>query len=450
MPELRDVTRMNTKTIINRVKEAGVIGAGGAGFPTHLKIAASVDTVIVNGAECEPLLRVDQELMEKNTEELINGLEFVRETTGAERVIIALKAKYTKAIENIKKLINNKRIYDIQELEDFYPVGDEQQLLYEVTGRIVPEGGIPLQVGAVVINVETVININNALKQTPLTHKYLTISGAVKKPLTLLVPVGTLIKELLSVVGGTTVTDFQLLDGGPMMGKIVSPDAPVKKTTKGVLVLPEGHLLIRNKNTDIKFLLKRAMSVCAQCRACTDVCPRYLLGHSLEPHRIMRSISYGIDSDSEVITSALLCCECGVCDTWGCPMGLSPRIINMHIKDELLKRNYKNTHNLSPEETYIMREFRKVPAKRLIRRLDIHEYDRAAPLDLRELNPERVELYLQQHIGDPSKPVVNVGEAVNKGQLIAKAAEASPGANIHTGISGRVRAVTENSVIIER
>lgn len=439
---------MIEKMIVNKVREAGVVGAGGAGFPTHVKIDASVETVIVNGAECEPLLRVDQELMEKQTAELINGLEFIRQTTGATRVVIALKSKYKKAVEKIKDIIKEHNKFNVYELTDFYPAGDEQQLVYEVTGKIVPEGGIPLMAGAVVINVETVINIDNAIKDIPVTHKYVTINGAVKNPLTLFLPIGTPIKDLITLSGGTTIKEYGLLDGGPMMGKIVSPDDVIQKTTKGILVLPADHSIILDKTISVKPLVRRAMSACCQCRACTDVCPRYLLGHSLEPHKIMRAIAYGIDTDSATITKAMLCCECGACDTWGCSMGLSPRNINIHIKKELLKRNYKNTHKDSPDKTHSMREYRKIPVKRLIKRLGIDSYNLPAPLTEVKFNPERIEIPLSQHIGVPAKPVVNIGDSVIAGQLIAEIPDGSLGAAVHTGLTGTVKGVGDSIIIV--
>lgn len=439
---------MTGKMIIDKVREAGVIGAGGAGFPTHVKIDAAVDTVIVNGAECEPLLRVDQELMEKKAEKLINGLLFVREVSGAGQVVIALKEKYKKAIEKLNKVISGHKNIDIFKLADFYPAGDEQQLVYEITGKIVPEGGIPLMAGVVVINVETVINIDNAVKGIPLTHKFVTINGAVNNPLTVYVPIGTSIKDILPLAGGTAVKEFSLIDGGPMMGKLVDLDDVVKKTTKGILVLPGNHTIINNRTTSVSSLVRRAMSVCCQCRACTDVCPRYLLGHSIEPHKIMRAISYGLDTDTDTITEAMLCCECGACDTWGCPMGLSPRNINIHIKEELRKRNYNNEHKQSPDSTHLMRNYRKIPVKRLIRRLGVYQYDLAAPISEEGFTPEKIILPLSQHIGAPAKPVVHIGEVVKRGQLLAEIPDGSLGANLHSGISGTVKSI-DKSITIE-
>lgn len=440
---------MTAEEIKKMVREAGVVGAGGAGFPTDVKLDAKVDLIIVNGAECEPLLRVDQELMEKKTAELIKGLDCACQVVGASRAVIALKGKYKKAIIKLKENIKGYSNFSIHELPDFYPAGDEQQIVYEVTGKIIPEGGIPLASGTVVINVETLINVNKAVDGIPVTHKYVTISGEVKKPVTVLVPVGTIIKDLLPLVGGTTIEEYSLIDGGPMMGKLIAEGNVVQKTTKGILVLPRNHSIINNRTISIASLVRRAMSVCCQCRACTDICPRYLLGHSLEPHKVMRAISYGIDTDSDLITQAVLCCECGACDTWGCPMGLSPRNINMQIKEELAKNNYKNTAARVIEKAHPMREYRKIPVKRLIRRLGIAAYDQPASIIENDFNPEKLIIPMNQHIGAPAIPVVNLGDSVTAGQLIASRPEGTLGANIHSGIDGKVKMLGD-SIIIER
>ena len=325
--------------IVAAVKAAGVVGAGGAGFPTHVKINASVESVIVNGAECEPLLRAHQHIMAAESRKMILGLKTVMLATGAKQGFIGLKRKYEEATNNLQAAIKQIGEQDIKLffLPDIYPAGDEQVLVHEVTGRIVPEGGIPLHVGVVVVNVETLVNIANALEGKPVTDKYVTIGGAVAHPITLKVPIGMKVQELIALAGGSLVNPYAVIDGGPMMGKIISKDAPVTKTTGGILVLPIDHSLITQKNTTWQMIANRAKAVCCNCLACTDVCPRHLLGHSLEPHRIMQAIGKGQIGESAIFSRALLCSECGACDTFGCSMGLSPRRVNAELKKQLGK-----------------------------------------------------------------------------------------------------------------
>ena len=426
--------------IVAAVKAAGVVGAGGAGFPTHVKINASVESVIVNGAECEPLLRAHQHIMAAESTKMVLGLKTVMLATGAKHGYIGLKRKYEEAANNLQSAIKQMGEQEITLffLPDIYPAGDEQVLVHEVTGRIVPEGGIPLHVGVVVVNVETLVNIANALEGKPVTDKYVTIGGAVAHPITLKVPIGMKVQELIALAGGSLVNPYAVIDGGPMMGKLVDKDAPVTKTTGGILVLPIDHSLITQKNTTWQMIANRAKAVCCNCLACTDVCPRHLLGHSLEPHRIMQAIGKGQIGESAIFSRALLCSECGACDTFGCSMGLSPRRVNAELKKQLGKAGIKNPHNNKPQQVVASRANRLIPTKRLTARLGIAQYDVKAPLSSKEISVQEVMLPLSQHIGAPAKPIVKIGDRVTKGDLIGAIPEGAMGANLHASISGEI------------
>ncbi|SMC34780.1 SLBB domain-containing protein [Sporomusa malonica] len=430
--------------IIAAVKAAGVVGAGGAGFPTHVKINANVDTVIVNGAECEPLLRAHQLIMASESEKLIIGLRAVMVATGARRGVIGLKRKYEEAVTRLQASLKQMNAQEIELffLPDIYPAGDEQVLLHEVTGRVVPEGGIPLHVGVVVANVETLINVAEALSGKPVTDKYVTVTGAVNKPATFKVPIGMAIRELIQLAGGAAVPQYAVIDGGPMMGKLTTDDQPVTKTTGGIIVLPQNHSLVAEKSTPWAAIANRAKAVCCNCRACTDVCPRNLLGHSLEPHRIMQAIGRGQYHETDVVTKAFLCSECGACDSFGCSMGLSPRRVNAELKRQFSQAHMKNPHNAKPQNSRSNREYRLIPTKRLLYRLGLGNYDVKAPLQTEPVTVKDVRILLSQHIGAPAKPIVDIGAIVNVGDLIAVIPEgAAVGTNLHASISGQVYAV---------
>lgn len=427
--------------IVAAVKASGVVGAGGAGFPTHIKINASVDTVIANGAECEPLLRAHQHIMATESMKMVLGLKTVMLATGARKGYIGLKRKYEEATNNLRAAIKQMGEEEIELffLPDIYPAGDEQVLVHEVTGKIVPEGGIPLHVGVVVANVETLVNVANALEGKGVTDKYVTVGGAVGHPVTVKVPIGMKVQDLIALAGGSLVHPYAIIDGGPMMGKLIELDAPVTKTTGGILVLPIDHSLIVQKNTTWQMIANRAKSVCCNCLACTEACPRHLLGHSLEPHRIMQAIGRGQIGESEIFSRAFLCSECGACDTYGCTMGLSPRRVNAELKKQLAKAGIKNPHHNKPEQVHGSREYRLIPTKRLTARLGISQYDVKAPLSKKEIHVEEVRLPLSQHIGAPAEAIVKVGDKVVKGELIAKIPEgAAVGANLHASISGQI------------
>lgn len=152
---------------LEKIRNAGVVGAGGAGFPTHIKISNEAEVVIANGAECESLLRVDRQVMENFPDKVISGLQTVMEISNAKRGVICLKEKYHLAVERLKEAIKDKKNITLLLLRSYYPAGDEQQMVYEVTGRVVPRGGLPINVGAIVTNVSTLVNIAEALNDVP-------------------------------------------------------------------------------------------------------------------------------------------------------------------------------------------------------------------------------------------------------------------------------------------
>ena len=176
-------------SILDMVREAGVIGAGGAGFPTHAKLASKAEYILLNGAECEPLLRVDQQLMRMFPDKIIKGFELAGKLVGANKALIGIKGKHKEVISILRKRIEELQVGDfieVKELPDIYPAGDEQVLVYELTGRVVPEMGIPINVGCVVVNVETALNIYHASMGVPVTEKYITVAGDIPKLLTII------------------------------------------------------------------------------------------------------------------------------------------------------------------------------------------------------------------------------------------------------------------------
>lgn len=429
--------------IVNLVRQAGVVGAGGAGFPTHVKISAAAEVVIINGAECEPLLRVDQQLMALEAEKVVRGLTAVMAATGAANGIVALKAKYKNAFTALKEAAAGKPI-KLFELGDFFPAGDEQVLVYEVTGRVVPEGGIPLKVGCVVTNVETVINVANALEGIPVTDTYVTVTGEVGRPVTVKLPIGIPVSEILTWAGVKDLQNTAVIDGGPMMGGVLEDlSRPVTKVTKGLIVLPDDHQLVQKKTLSWEHIVRRSKSVCIQCAICTDVCPRNLLGHRLEPHKIMRGLNY-LKADEDVMKMALLCCECGACELYGCPMQLPPRQVNAAIRKGLAGQGIKLNAPAVERPVSPLREYRKIPSKRLVAKIGLSAYDRPAPITEDSFFTGKVYIPLRQHIGAPATPVVETGQRVAKGALIAAVPDGALGANIHASISGTVKKVADH------
>ncbi|MGE5677457.1 MAG: 4Fe-4S dicluster domain-containing protein [Pseudomonadota bacterium] len=438
--------------LIRKIYESGVVGAGGAGFPTHIKLDCSVEYLIINGAECEPLLKTDQYLMRNKSVQLVEAAELVGELTGASRIFFAIKKKYIREADSLRKeILEQGSKAEIFQLDSIYPAGDEHMLVYDITGRTVPPGGIPLNTGVVVSNVNTIYNIYEASQSRPVTSRYVTVTGEVRKPALVKAPLGTPVVDCIKAAGGTGLSDFNVIMGGPMMGKMLSGrqinDRYITKTDSGVIVIPQDHYLSNRASVSIEHMINQAKSACIQCSYCTDMCPRYLEGHKLRPHRIMRSISLGGD-EKAVYTEAFLCSECGICEMYACPMGLSPRKINIHIKGLLRSKGIKPANTPLDMGNTEMRAMRKVPVSRLINRLDMAAYDREIPDEVIEVRPCNLNVPLRQHIGIPAAPIVNCGDSVGFGQLIAVVEYGRLGANIHAGIEGIVEAVSSDSILI--
>lgn len=436
--------------IIEKIRMAGVVGAGGAGFPTHVKVNASVDTVLVNGASCEPLLMSDPWLMARETALLLRGLHAVLDCTGAGRGILCLKPKHKDALNAVRAAVatDTSGRLDVLELRDFYPAGDEQVLVHEALGRTVPEGGIPLQVGVVVSNVESLCNVALALDDIPVTRRYVTVAGEVRNPMLVRVPVGTLVEDVLAFAGGPTLADYRVVDGGPMMGKVLpDPGRPVTKTTSGLLVLAPDHTVVARKIMDPERVRRITQTICCQCSQCTDLCPRSLLGHSLHPHRLMRVLSAQLESPAA--REALLCSECGVCEKFACPMNVSPRELNAQIKQMLLGQGQRWQASEKEYSAHPFRAQRAVPTARLMGRLDVARYERHFDTAL-DFLPDRVSIALRQHIGAAALPTVAPGQRVHEGDVIGEIPEKALGARVHASIDGVVAGIDDGLVTINR
>ena len=219
---------------LDRLEELGIVGAGGGGFPSAAKFRAKVSTVIANAAECEPLLHKDKELLVHHSEPFLRGMVAAMEMVGAREGVVGIKEKYHEIIDAIGR--QAPAGIRVVALPDVYPAGDEFVLVHMVTGRVIPPGGLPKDADTVVSNVETLMNIG---LDRPVTHKYLTVAGAVRNPVTVRVPIGITIGEVLEAAGGPTFADFGILLGGVMMAKPAAGLAvPVTKTTGGIVVLP--------------------------------------------------------------------------------------------------------------------------------------------------------------------------------------------------------------------
>ena len=303
-----NVDALTSQEIIDIVKEAGITGMGGAGFPTHVKLSGAVgkaDTIILNGAECEPYITADHRLMLERGEAVIGGARFIMKALGLKEATIGIEGNKLDAVEHLKSLLpNGDTSIHVETLKTRYPQGAEKQLIQRVTGREVPPGGLPADVGCTVFNVATAAAIYDAVTEgKPLTHRNVTITGgAIERPMNVNAPIGTPVEHLIKMAGGFKIQPQRLLMGGPMMGNPqYDLTAPMFKGTNCILAL-----------TDAEAAIQDTEQTCLRCGRCVNACPMHLMPlymhmyaekrawHELEGYNIMD------------------CMECGSCN-YICP-----------------------------------------------------------------------------------------------------------------------------------
>jgi Na+-translocating ferredoxin:NAD+ oxidoreductase RnfC subunit len=425
--------------MIDILAQNGVVGCGGAGFPAHAKLAGTIDTIIVNAAECEPLLHKDKELLANYSTEFFLGLHVAMNRVSAKRAIIGIKKKYKELASILAKSCPYS--ISIHPLPDAYPSGDEFVLAYETLGRIIPPGGLPRDIGAVVQNVETLVNIG---REKPVIDKFLTVAGIVNKPATIKVPVGTSFAEAIAFAGGAAIPHFGVLAGGIMMGRLCANlEEPVTKTTGGLIVLPWDHPIITRYARPRESIKRIARAACDQCSFCTELCPRYLLGHPVEPHRVMRSMGIAQQGSFQ---HARFCCGCRLCSFVSCPEGLDPSEICTMTKNEAFASGPKKP--VYPiAQVHPLRYARLMPSRKLVHRLGLAGLVDQAPLMALRVSPRRVQIPLRQHIGIPARPIVRIGQKVGAGDCIGEMAHGELGANIHASINGTITSIGDAIVI---
>lgn len=292
--------------LLELIREAGIVGMGGAGFPAHIKLNPpkdkNIDCVIINGAECEPYLSSDHRAMIEQPDDLIRGLEIIMKVVGSKRGVIAVEDNKPDAICTLREHIGKKSI-EIAVLKTKYPQGSEKHIIQSVLGRTVPSGKLPADVGAVVTNVDTAISIKNAVeKGMPVIRRRVTVSGlGIKNPAVYSIRMGTLFDEVISASGGFNEDVVKVISGGPMTGtQIFETQVPVIKTTSGILALSSKEASVFTEST------------CLRCGKCVTACPMGLL-----PLNISAAGRSG-DVEKALSLNAADCIECGCC-SYVCP-----------------------------------------------------------------------------------------------------------------------------------
>ena len=428
-------------------RESGIVGAGGAGFPSYAKMTDQADTVILNCAECEPLLHLHEQLLASHAHEIVQMLNEVRETMGAQEAVVGIKGEHASTIRILEEVIAEYPAVRICALPSAYPMGDEVILIYEATGRVIKPGGLPIDEKVIVYNTETMYNLYRAVhRQKPVTSKLVSVVGAVENPVTVRVPLGMTVKEAILPAGNITIKNPVYVMGGPMMGRLGTANTVITKTTNAIIILPSDHKVVMRMHKNLDVERRRAASSCCQCKTCTDLCPRHALGHPIEPHRVMRAVANHDISDLTVYTNTAYCSSCGLCENYSCPQGLSPRSVIAQFKAGLRGAGVR-VPKTEPAAVDLERDLKKAPVSRLKARLGLAEYDVSVAFAEEVQKAESVSIPLSQHIGAPALAAVKAGERVHEGQKIGNVPEGL-GVAIHASIDGVVETVNEKEIVI--
>lgn len=432
------------------IKNAGIVGAGGAGFPSYAKLNDGADILIINCAECEPLMYTDYMLMREEMSKIVEGSQIIMEAYSIDHTLIAVKKHRAEMLGPAEGQMLGERVY-VKCLPDVYPMGDEINLIYEATGRLVKPGNLPITAKVIVLNGETVYNIRQAVREnTPLTEKWVTVGGDIPERFTVRVPIGMKVSELFSKLGIKVRPDQVMIDGGPSMGAITPHEtAVVTKTTKALLILPKNINCVAHKQISMDDMLRRAASCCCGCNRCTELCPRNLLGYPLEPHKMIRAaMTNAVLNNPDLIKTATLCCSCGVCAEAACCQDISPKDVILHLKGILAKTGTKFVAGSEEYHPDSDRKYHMIASSRWEDILGVRKFDYVTKYIPEQIRASKVEIKTSQHIGAPSTPTVKVGDSVTIGQMIAEAAE---GLSVpqYASIDGKVVFVDATKIVIE-
>lgn len=304
LPMPKDVSQITKEDFLEYIRNAGIVGMGGAGFPTAVKLNPSnnqkIEVLLINGAECEPYLSADHRLMLEKAQMVIDGILLTMRALDIPKAIIGIEDNKMDALHALNA-VNKSECISIKKLPASYPQGGEKQLIYALTKRCVPYGKLPIAVGTVVLNVGTLVAITNAIqKGKPLIDRIVTVTGTVKKPGNFKVRIGTSVEFVLDAAGGVDKKTRQLVYGGPMMGTAISrQDLPINKCCSGLLALEQSAM-------------EKHESACIRCGRCINICPMVLVPTLLDQYTRVERFDL---ADKH---SALNCIECGAC-SYVCP-----------------------------------------------------------------------------------------------------------------------------------
>jgi len=434
-----------THDLLERVREAGLVGAA-SGDPLVDKLSRPAEVVIANGVSAEPLLRADAHLVAHFAGQVLTGLKLAMQLTRAKKGAIALKRSDREAVAAAKRAIAEdgfaKFHVDLVELPSFYPAGEEGFLAATIAGKTVPTGGSAQDAGVLVLNVMSLYQLVDLRRGKSPTRRLVTVTGAVRRPVTVWAPWGTPFETLVAHAGGASCGGpWTVLAGGPMRGRLDATGA-VSATTGAIAVLPLDHRLVRRRLEPITVVRRRAQDACHGCQRCTELCPAWQQGQPTEPHRVMRALW----ADPATVASRWAggCTGCNLCTFYACPVELNPASLMADLARRSLVESPSPIQGLGEDSPHWKGGVRgrnrppaRIPLGRLARRLGLTGLDHVAPYDPAELAVP----YLDLEVPPGGAPCVRIGDWVTYGQVVARPGPGTDEVPLRSGIEGTVVAV---------
>lgn len=424
-------------SLAEHAKDAGVTGAVG-GRPIHAHLTGRLDCIIANGVECLPLSAADRHVMVHRALEVVRGLHRVCDATGAREGIIAISERYDDAADAIAFVLRRFSGIRLVRVGDFYPAGEASVLAAELLSIPPAPASALREAGVGVLNVRTLADLDAAARGRALTHRDVTVTGAVRAPQVVRAPIGTTIATLVACAGGVTTPDPVFFAGDPLTGR-PSPHAhtAVDKRTGTVVVLPGDHPAARTATAGADETLARLEAGCTRCGACGAVCPSRGIGLALNPDRIVGALVAGHAPPEEILAGAALCMDCRLCEIFACPTRVSPAAALREARAHL-PASASRLPVGAPPPNWLAGN--RVPRERVIARMGLDRYDR--PVRAATVIPRPAHLYLPLA---GASPMVSRGTWVAAGELLATGPTA---ASLHAPQAGTITAVSPTHVVL--
>lgn len=429
---------------------AAAIFDGVSGAFAHDLLAKPCDTLIICSLDDEPTLHPYSNTAVEWSRSIVAGIRIVSELIGSRTNIVALSRDDREALESFQKL-SDKKLFRVEKIDPFYPAANPMILTHAITGQVPLPGRTPLDLGCLVLSVQTLRMIADAVGEICPCQvtTMVTVAGAVERPCTFETTVGATFDALIEEAGGPTAPSFTIIENGAMSGRIADRvRGVVTKETRGLLVMPDESELVERRSQSPAIHQRRVQSACEQCHICTDFCPPNLLGQPLFPDRIARANLAAKPAAADVL-SAGLCIDCGICSLWACPIPLPIREVVTQTAASLRKHKIKSPYRDGELAGDAHAKNRRVPTSELIRRLGLETLDHPAPFRPALFSPGRIFISIFVPSGAPSTPIVEVGDNVSHGDVLANFPDSSD-PFIHSPIDGRVISMRDGRIEIGR